>query len=169
MRGHNGLDYHALRWTQIYAAREGEVVEVETEQERGLGIGILHKFYVDTATGQELTVSQAKSRPHKVVYYKTRYWHLIAMDVHIGDRVWTGSLIGYADSTGYSSGDHLHFEVKETDSRGNTINNNNGFFGAVDPLPLMYDDFARDVNLLRLSLEKAASMLDAISDKLRGR
>lgn len=150
MKGHNGIDYFAPRWEPIYASREGVVVEVETEVERGLGVGILHG-------------------PYDGEYYKTRYWHLIAMDVHIGDKVHTGSLIGYADSTGYSSGDHLHFELKKTDSRGNTLNNNNGYFGGIDPLPLMFDDCAVDINLARKAIELAAQAVDKLADKLRGR
>lgn len=174
MLGHNGIDYFATRWTQVYASREGTVIEVETEEARGLGIGILHEFKIDPYTREELTKEQVRAREKagldvETVYYKTRYWHLIAMDVHIGDKVWTGSLIGYADNTGYSSGDHLHFEIKRTDRRGNTLDNNNGYFGAVDPLPLMFDDCAVDINLARKAIELAAQAVDKLADKLRGR
>lgn len=150
MKGHNGLDLRAPRWTPVYASREGRVVEVETEVERGLGVGILHG-------------------PYSNKYYKTRYWHLAAIDVHLDERVMTGQLIGYADSTGFSTGDHLHFEIKETDNKGNTLNNGNGYFGAVNPLPLMYPDEARGVHVTRLMIERVAAALDKLSDLLRTR
>lgn len=148
MKGHNGLDLPVPRWTPVYAAREGVVREVETEPSRGLGVGIEHDFG-----------SQGR--------YKTRYWHFIALDVHYGDYVYTGQLIGYADSTGYSSGDHLHFEVKRLNADGSNANQDNGYFGGEDPLPLMFDDYARDVNTLRMSIEAVASWLEKWIDRMR--
>jgi murein DD-endopeptidase MepM/ murein hydrolase activator NlpD len=148
MKGHNALDLYAERWQPVYAAREGFVREVETETSRGLGIGIEHDF-------------GAKGR------WKTRYWHLVALDAHYGDYVYTGQLIGYADSTGYSNGDHLHFEVKPLNSDGTNAQQNNGYFGAIDPLPLMFDDLARDVNTSRKMIESIAAWLDAFTDRLR--
>jgi len=99
--------------------------------------------------------------------FKTRYWHFIALDVHVGDRISTGQLIGYADSTGYSTGDHLHFEVKPLNPDGSNMFPLNGFFGAVDPTPCMFDDFARDVSVLRSAIEKATELLAQIVDRLR--
>jgi len=148
MKGHNALDLRAARWQPVYAAREGAVTEVETEPSRGLGVGITHDF-------------------GPLGRWKTRYWHFIALDVHVGERVSTGQLIGYADSTGYSTADHLHFEVKPLNADGSNSQQDNGFFGAVDPTPFMYDDFARDVDVLRSAIEKAAALLQAIIDRMR--
>lgn len=148
MDGHNALDLDAKRWQPVYAAREGFVREVETEPSRGLGIGIEHDFG-----------TQGR--------WKTRYWHLIAIDAHLGDYVYTGQLIGYADSTGYSSGDHLHFEVKPLNADGSNAQQDNGFFGAVDPRPLMFDIPAVEVNTLRFSIEKIALALEAFIDRMR--
>jgi len=150
MKGHNGLDLDARNWDVVYAAREGLVIEKETETSRGLGIGILHG-------------------PYNGKFYKTRYWHLIAIDVNYGDFVKTGQMIGYADTTGFSSAPHLHFEIKETDSKGNTLNNDNGFFGAVDPEPLLFPTPARDVSLLNGMVERLASLVDKMADLLRKR
>lgn len=149
MKGHNGLDLSAKRWQPVYAAREGVVNEVSTEEARGLGIGLFHDFGVNGC-------------------WRTRYWHLAALEVHIGDKVSTGQLIGYADNTGYSSGDHLHFEVKRVSPDDMDIYNyDNGYFGAVDPCPLLFSDYAVDVNLLRKSIELASSMLQKIIDSMR--
>lgn len=148
MKGHNGLDLMAVRWQPVYAAREGVVREVETEPARGLGAGIDHDF-------------GAQGR------WKTRYWHLCAIDVHIGDKVYTGQLIGYADNTGYSAGDHLHFEVKPLSADGSNMYPDNGFYGGVDPWPLMFDDFARNINVLRMTIETLASMVEKLIDRMR--
>ena len=44
--------------------------------------------------------------------YKTRYGHFQAPPpVRIGQRVEQGQVIGYAGTTGYSTGVHLHFEI----------------------------------------------------------
>jgi len=56
--------------------------------------------------------------------YETRYAHLSAVNVKEGDTVQPGQQIGAVGSTGYSTGPHLHFEVRH---EGKTI----------DPAPLL--------------------------------
>lgn len=166
LKGHNGLDTRAYRWQPVYAAHDGIVTEVQTEVARGLGIGIVtdRKWYC--------------KETNKPEHFKTRYWHFIAMDVNVGDKVKTGDFIGYADNTGYSSGDHLHFELKPVTilewENGRPIYNNtlqgNGYYGAVDPLPYMEDAFALDIkNLVKQLAELSARIADFIADKLRRR
>src|SRR3990167_3422105 len=147
MKGHNGLDLGASRWTPVYASRGGTVIEVETEISRGLGVGIRHDLGADGM-------------------WKTRYWHLIGSIVELGQNVEAGQLIGYADSTGYSTGDHLHFEVKRLNQDGSNRYQENGYFGAEDPSPLLLPMYARDATTLRSILEKLLAAAEALLDKL---
>lgn len=151
MRGHNGADSIAKSGTPVYAMQKGTVIEVSTETERGLGVGILSQIKGAVVTE----------------YYKHRYWHFKGLNVKIGDKVKTGQLIGWADNTGYSTGDHLHIELKLTDKEGRTVHTDNGYFGGIDPLPHMYPKFALNISYINTSLEAIAKVLDVISEKVR--
>ena len=146
--GHNGLDLIAKRWQPVYAAAGGVVQEIQTEVERGLGCGIV------TQVGDK--------------YYKHRYWHFIALDCYVGEIVKTGDLIGYVDSTGYSTGDHLHFELKECTKSGATLNIGNGHLGAIDPKPYLFDTFACDEQgKIKQLTEIIAKLSTILADLLR--
>lgn len=162
MKGHNGLDLLAARWQPVYASQDGFVEEVSTEVERGLGVGVItDKKYPCIETGRD-------------EYFKYRNWHFIALNIHEGDHVRTGDLLGYADSTGYSSGDHLHFELKPVLKEGDkwfNILQNNFYFGAVNPEPYLYPQFAvavRDIASLLLKIrEQLALLADLLADLFR--
>lgn len=168
MQGHNGLDFIYARWLPIYALHDGVVQEKETEEARGLGVGLVtdNKYFCKETGKKE--------------FFKTRYWHMIALNVDIGEHVTTGTLIGWADSTGYSTGDHLHLELKPIevwkDAAGKIISirnvlQNNGYFGSINPLPYISENYVleiRDiVSMIKLVKEKLAILADAISDWLR--
>jgi len=125
MKGHNGTDLWASHGLELRACIEGFVEEVEADANRGLGLGIITENKYEFDGGE--------------YYAKVRYWHLKSFNVTKGQKVKAGDIIGWADNTGYSSGDHLHLELKavEKNSVGTWYNlkQNNGFYGACDPLP----------------------------------
>jgi murein DD-endopeptidase MepM/ murein hydrolase activator NlpD len=66
--------------------------------------------------------------------FSTGYAHLKSFNVKVGDKVTMGKIIGIADNTGvYTTGSHLHFEMKLLDKNSNVINKDNGYGGCIDP------------------------------------
>jgi hypothetical protein len=109
MNGHNGIDYGLPSGTLVIAAISGTAQVLSDPP----GFG----NYVTVTNGQ----------------YKTIYAHLDHATVTNGQQVTEGQQIGVSNNTGNSSGPHLHFGVKPV----NGLNNNNGFFGAIDPQPIL--------------------------------
>lgn len=89
-RYHTGLDMAAPYGTPIYAARSGQV-EVAGWSSWGYGYHVI----IDHGGGVE-----------------TLYGHMSRFVVSAGEWVERGQLIGYVGSTGWSTGPHLHFEVR---------------------------------------------------------
>ncbi|MBO1435785.1 peptidoglycan DD-metalloendopeptidase family protein [Meiothermus sp. CFH 77666] len=89
-RFHTGIDLAAPTGTPIYAARAGQV---DTAGWSRFGYG-LHVI-LDHGGAQE-----------------TLYGHMSRIVVRPGQWVARGDLIGYVGSTGWSTGPHLHFEVR---------------------------------------------------------
>ena len=143
--GHLGLDLRAYHGQEVYCAQEGIVYNIDTNPKSGLDVKIL-----STVGGRQLMHI---------------YEHLLGYQVKVGDKVKTGQLIGWADNTGYSSGDHLHFEVKERIGDGPYV--------SIDPLPIMSDMFAKDVLKLNDSIkylsEQIALLADRLADWIRNR
>jgi murein DD-endopeptidase MepM/ murein hydrolase activator NlpD len=117
MRGHNGLDYRTrfldspLGHRYVTAAASGKILEMRDEGSKGYGKYIR----IGHPDGSQ-----------------TVYGHLYKFYVGIGKQVAVGQRIGLSDSTGFSSGPHLHFGYRPP---GWEKNLNNGFKGYVDPLP----------------------------------
>ncbi len=65
------------------------------------------------------------------------YCHLSVNNVSVGQAIKRGDVIGKMGSTGNVTGPHLHIGLKNTDAAGNALNTNNGFYGCVDPLPVL--------------------------------
>ncbi|XWN32747.1 MAG: LysM peptidoglycan-binding domain-containing M23 family metallopeptidase [Devosia sp.] len=90
-RMHKGVDWAAPRGTPIYAAGDGVVKQAGWRAGYGRWVSLRHK------NG-----------------YETGYAHQsrIAKGIRPGVRVKQGQVIGYVGSTGFSTGPHLHYEVR---------------------------------------------------------
>ncbi|MBQ9631205.1 MAG: M23 family metallopeptidase [Treponema sp.] len=85
---HSGIDMACSRGTSIFAALPGNVIYV----------GWSNVF------GNYVVVSHANN-------YQTLYGHMDKTQVKKGDIVSQGTVLGTVGSTGYSTGNHLHFTV----------------------------------------------------------
>jgi len=123
LKGHNGIDHLAPRGTPILAVCDGYCSGVKTTKE---GYGI----YVRQASGDiELN--------GKTIRLDIVYGHMERVNLHKGNRIMKGQVVGWADNTGYSMGNHLHLGVRIMNSDGNIENYKNGFLGYFDHYPLL--------------------------------
>ncbi len=87
---HDGIDYAANAGTPVYSAWEGVVVFAGWD---------------NTGYGNYVIVEHSNG-------YRTGYAHLSEIVVSCGETVNAGQLLGAVGSTGYSTGNHLHFNIR---------------------------------------------------------
>lgn len=90
---HTGVDLAGPWGASVYATADGVVIWA------GLRGGYGNMVEIDHGCG-----------------FHTRYGHLSAISVRVGERVQTGTFLGRVGSTGRSTGPHLHYEVWLADS-----------------------------------------------------
>jgi len=154
INAHNGIDYRAPHGTPVYATHDG-FAYYEWDSAQGEGVVIRSK--------------EMGEIDGKMTHYKTIYWHLVnstqepqykspikVFDIYSqGQEVKAGDLIGYADNTGLtSSGSHLHFGLKPVsagEDLGSLYNpqQNNGYAGAINPMPYLPMKYKFNKNLER--------------------
>ena len=90
-RSHKGVDYAAPIGTKVRATADGTVTFVGKQGGYGNVVMVSHQGI-----------------------YSTVYGHMsrFATDIHRGQRVAQGEIIGYVGKTGLASGPHLHYEFK---------------------------------------------------------
>ncbi|OQA22765.1 MAG: Murein DD-endopeptidase MepM [Actinobacteria bacterium ADurb.Bin346] len=101
-RMHNGIDIFAPVGTPVIAADSGQVIKAEYEGGYGYAVLVYHGGGIATF-----------------------YAHLSGFNVTPGQHVQKGQIIGYVGTTGYTTGPHLHFEVRV---KGNARNPNEYLF-----------------------------------------
>ena len=87
---HNGVDIAAPAGTPITVPAGGRIAAIGEDEKRGKYVTIRH------AAGVE-----------------SHYFHLNEISVSEGSRVESGDELGEVGNTGWSSGPHLHFEIRE--------------------------------------------------------
>ncbi len=164
MPGHNGMDLAAGE-QNIYAAMDGTVIEKQTVPARGLGLGILTDEQYDLGEFGE----------H---YISLRYWHLKTFYVEVGDKVKAGQCIGVSDTTGYSSGNHLHFELQPMDkdagghpspTYGGSHQDGSIIAGSINPEPWIIETYAEDVPKLISLYTVLGPLLQKLLDALKSK
>ena len=103
--GHRGTDYAAPGGTEIYAVSGGVVTAAAYHYSWG--------YYVQVYHGKDDNGNS----------YSTLYAHMnSAPIVSVGDSVSKGQTLGYVGSTGNSTGNHLHLEMKVNNVLVNVMN-----------------------------------------------
>lgn len=96
---HTGIDVPAPSGTPILSAKSGIVLTSE-----------YHWSY-----GNYVVVSHGNGQT-------TLYAHMVQRGVSVGDSVVQGGVLGYVGTTGSSTGNHLHFEVRINGGRTDPVN-----------------------------------------------
>jgi hypothetical protein len=147
MDGHNGIDIATFIGEEVYhsATFDGWLYH-EMDSMGGIG--------VDVVSNEPLFFPM--SIPHYLInsavpyiqdgiygfthHVKVRNWHLDKGIGHEKKQVTCGTVVGLAGNTGASSGPHLHFAPKWCLPDGRGVGNNNGYYGAFDPVPYYNHD-----------------------------
>ncbi|MFE7132024.1 M23 family metallopeptidase [Streptomyces sp. NPDC057638] len=95
---HSGIDFHAAHGASVMAVGAGTVVEAGWGGAYGVNV--------------VLRMSDGSY---------TQYGHLAATTVSVGQTVAAGDRIGFAGSTGNSTGPHLHFEARSSAEYGSDV------------------------------------------------
>ena len=116
---HGGIDYAAPEGTAIYAIGNATVdfSGWQNDADHGVGFGLYVRLGHDT------------NGDGKYDYF-TYYGHMSEALVKTGDTVNGGQQIGKVGSTGTSTGNHLHFEIR-------TANSDGSIGESIDPKPTL--------------------------------
>ena len=102
---HTGIDFPAPANTPIRASASGTVIHVRTGAGYGRAWGYGNYLIVDHGGG-----------------FSTLYAHCTSVAVNVGDTVTKGQTIAYVGTTGWSTGYHLHFEIRRNGAHTNPLN-----------------------------------------------
>ena len=100
---HTGIDIPAARGTPIYASKSGVVITSV------YGTGSAWSY------GNYVVISHSDGT-------STLYAHMSSRAVSQGQTVKQGEVVGYVGTTGNSTGNHLHFEIRVNGSRVDPLN-----------------------------------------------
>lgn len=136
LKSHGGSDIPCKTGSLVTAAIEGTVVEDFDDPNLGNGISIVTPSkYKLPLLHQDPSLNGTIVETHVVC----RYWHSMQNTVSVNQFVKRYHVVAYANSTGKSTGPHVHFETKYAEANGNTLFKDNGWLGRFDHLPYIDD------------------------------
>jgi len=141
--GHNGEDHAFPLGTPIFPMHEGKITIISN----------------DVALGYFVQVTSLDGM------YRTRYCHMKEGSIppNLIGRVTTNTKIGEVGTTGNSTGNHLHSDLKELEN-GRVKNYDNGYFGAIDFSQWKVD---RNKNTMKLVIKENQQYLRGLDGKDR--
>ena len=119
MKGHNGLDIvpKDRKDCRIYSLFEGILIAKYS-----------HKLY-----GNRIVIWNPKT---KLIEYHN-HLESFNFDIKVNDKLEVRTLLGVMGNTGKVFGAHNHLAFAKSDDSGNRINRDNGYFGYINPLPIL--------------------------------
>ena len=151
MVGHNGVDFLAQDGEPIYwdcFDCVGKVVGLSVEPNEGLGVVVITE--------------------DKDGIFQHRFWHLKDISCKVGQILDSGQLIGHANSTGHSTGTHLHRDLKPLNSDYSLTLPENGYWGAIDLMPYFKNIYVKEyMDNLKGQLSILQRIIKLIKDYLK--
>lgn len=96
---HSGVDLAVTYAATVHATADGKIIIAGNMAGYGKTVVIRHKYG-----------------------FKTQYSHLTYIYCTVGQEVGKGCVIGFAGSTGISTGNHLHYEIVKNNKKINPLN-----------------------------------------------
>lgn len=113
----NKNSYGFNRITSTFGYRDLTVGGNDVSNHKGIDIGVAYQNLYACGSGKVVTSTYSSSYGNYIVIdhgggVSTLYAHLSKLGVKKGDMVETGEYIGVTGNTGWSSGPHLHLELR---------------------------------------------------------
>ncbi len=159
IRAHNGIDFDLNDRKIGHFAHNGTIDQFYVDGMGGLGIVVV--------SDDEYDYQGLKA------HMKTIYWHLDYVNkskFQVGQKVTIDDTY-ICDSTGFSTGPHLHFGLKfcvrREEMTWQNVDYGNGYLGAVDPMPYFVNFYAQDGTIVISTLQKIVNVFNQILSGLK--
>lgn len=111
-KNHNGVDFATAHGTPIYAPADGKITKkYDYNEAKGTGFGNYIELEVAGQPGVKIRLA---------------HMSCFADGLKNGDNVKKGQIIGFVGSTGGSTGNHLHFEIRQNGKAIDPLEEDNG-------------------------------------------
>lgn len=146
MTGHDGIDIAAPKGTPVHAPHNGYIVECVAKD---TGYGLRVQLYFEDTDYNWLVINGHFDRAN---------FEEIAYDLNNRQHpVKEGDIIGWVNSTGFSTGNHDHLGVRQLNKNNQILNYNNGTFGWINPMPYMKDQNVMETTSVKIYKDNRTS------------